>query len=106
MPMIMISTPNPLLHDNRPQSIAQCVGPNGFDAKNFKLYMSFRSDEARQRTTKAVAASYHSEPVTGSYRNFEDASINDEEPLIKRRRKKSVMTRQTNDGDIVEMSPK
>ena len=74
----MSLTPNPLLHDNRPQSIAQCLGPNGFDAKKFQLYMSFRGDEARQRTTEAVAASYHLETVDASYRDLEDAAFGDE----------------------------
>ena len=77
-PTSMSLTPNPLLCDNRPQSIAQCVGPNGFDAKKFQLYMSFRGDEARQRTTKAVAASYHLETVSASCRNLEDAAFGDE----------------------------
>ena len=100
----MSSLHNPLLHDPRPKSIANCLGTNGFDVRKFTSYIGFRADEARQRITEAVSASYDDRDE--DYSDFDDNDIPSSPPKKKRRAKKCVMARQTEDGELEIITPK
>lgn len=93
---------NSLLHDHRPKSIAQCMGANGLDINKLSSYMSYRADEGRQliaSAANAVASSYNERD--------EDYSDSDHQPPQKKRRaKKSVMARRTDDGELEVITPK
>ena len=73
--------------------------------KKYQSYVRYQSDKSRRRITALVASSYEEEHKSTNEYNDDLKSITDELPKKKRRKKKGVMARKNEDGELEVITP-
>ena len=78
---------NPRRHDPRPNSIAECLSPDGIglDMNKYQAYVASQADKSRRRVTAMVGASYEEEMTySNNHRDVYRRSSNDSNDALGR----------------------
>lgn len=95
-------------NDDRPRSIADCLKPGGLgiDLLKYQHYMSYESDRSRRRITHLISKSYHKEKKSNKRSYTDDDALESVPPEKKTRRKRAILARRTEDGELEVIGPK
>ena len=109
---------NPRPHDSRPKTVAECIipGKTGLDLKKYQDFVSYQADKSRRRITALVGASYEEEKKQtknskSSRRGMQDGAQTTfdsdcgELPLKKTRKRRGLIARKTEDGELEILTP-